>query len=303
MGGTLPIQTSPIAIMNTVTAECPICLMPYDSDLVIPKMTKCGHTACSQCLEKLKSDLGSICSICKSLDPESIKNLPTNYAILQINETQLKSTMCITHGLEYGCYCKKDNKLLCWNCADEHINHKCIPLNSSKADRIIEKISNKFIIEQEFLLKKIEDVEKNKSELQKCMQEVEKCLEDHINELNKARDGLIEKINTATNECIKKAEKQSRKSKILLAEQSMQAVINEINIEYHKIMEQKEKYEKSPKEKKLLVSKMKTSKRKRWLLPSVTKFSHVPDEFKGMKNHSDDILCEFEKLLNQEVTL
>mmetsp|Transcript_30653 Transcript_30653/g.30288 ORF Transcript_30653/g.30288 Transcript_30653/m.30288 type:complete len:96 (+) Transcript_30653:491-778(+) len=95
------------------------------------------------------------------------------------------------------------------------------------------------------------------------MEEVEKSVQTHIDSLNKTRDDLIAKLNLATDECIKKVEKTYRKSKIMAADEALQAAVNDINNEYRKILEQKEKYEKSPKEKKLLYFKMKTLKHKR----------------------------------------
>ena len=47
-------------IEKTETFYCKICFNSYDDKSKIPKVISCGHTMCSQCLEKFISETGNV---------------------------------------------------------------------------------------------------------------------------------------------------------------------------------------------------------------------------------------------------
>ena len=65
--------------------ECQICFENFDSNNVIPKiLTKCGHSFCKICLNRLSlNSLSILCPICREKTKISEKGkFPTNHSLL-----------------------------------------------------------------------------------------------------------------------------------------------------------------------------------------------------------------------------
>ena len=66
---------------------CKICYEPYqEKGGKEPKIMKCGHTLCSQCVNMIYSKQRStlLCPFCKSSDRTNPKNLPKNFDIVHM---------------------------------------------------------------------------------------------------------------------------------------------------------------------------------------------------------------------------
>jgi hypothetical protein len=90
-------------IEKTETFYCKICFNSYDDKSKIPKVISCGHTMCSQCLEKFISETGNVfntynCPFCKKLIKKSFEPI-INFEILSSINLHRKnnSTYCLSH--------------------------------------------------------------------------------------------------------------------------------------------------------------------------------------------------------------
>ncbi len=77
--------------MNTIIlpSQCSICFNEYNHQRYPLILTKCGHTFCNKCLEKIfdKNKKEIICPICKlitKLLDDNLNNLPKNRLVLDL---------------------------------------------------------------------------------------------------------------------------------------------------------------------------------------------------------------------------
>ena len=69
--------------------DCTICMEKYNSNNKIPRILSCGHTYCTQCLEKIAStelrNKGINCPLDKTLGHpnKNVKEIPINRLIIE----------------------------------------------------------------------------------------------------------------------------------------------------------------------------------------------------------------------------
>jgi hypothetical protein len=72
--------------------DCPVCYYSFDIKVKIPKiLTKCGHTLCLTCLDRLCQDGTIHCPFCKEIYIDQNSNItsanfPNNFYILNVLE-------------------------------------------------------------------------------------------------------------------------------------------------------------------------------------------------------------------------
>jgi len=64
--------------------ECKICYELYDNQLRKPLILNCGHSFCSDCMDKLRNAPNHLCPVCK----EQITQKQSNYALLDILDSE-----------------------------------------------------------------------------------------------------------------------------------------------------------------------------------------------------------------------
>jgi hypothetical protein len=122
--------------------ECPICSDDFSEDEHCPRLLRCGHTCCEQCLSHVIKNSQITCPTCRdiSLTP-SAANLPKNFTVLEIISSQLQadatpqsklsfSVHCELHPDEKVIrYCLEDSRTICAECILEHATHKLVKLD------------------------------------------------------------------------------------------------------------------------------------------------------------------------------
>mmetsp|Transcript_1730 Transcript_1730/g.3685 ORF Transcript_1730/g.3685 Transcript_1730/m.3685 type:complete len:592 (+) Transcript_1730:730-2505(+) len=122
--------------------ECPICSDNFNEEDHCPRLLRCGHTCCEQCLNHVIKNSQITCPTCRdiSLTP-SAANLPKNYTVLEIISNQRKSEItpptkvsfpvqCDVHPDEKVIrYCLEDSKTICAECILDHASHKLVKLD------------------------------------------------------------------------------------------------------------------------------------------------------------------------------
>jgi hypothetical protein len=76
--------------------ECQICFEHFDSTSFVPKvLTKCGHSFCKICLERLQFQKSHItCPVCRDHTKITKKEiLPTNYSLIEVIENHKHDTL------------------------------------------------------------------------------------------------------------------------------------------------------------------------------------------------------------------
>ncbi|KAJ7987288.1 hypothetical protein DPEC_G00337170 [Dallia pectoralis] len=95
--------------------ECPICLETYSREQLRPKLLQCGHTVCTQCLEKLLASTinGVRCPFCSRVSRmSSIAQLADNLTVLKI--------------LDSAYSCTNSDTLMCKSCRNRLPRQYCL---------------------------------------------------------------------------------------------------------------------------------------------------------------------------------
>ncbi|XP_010876069.1 E3 ubiquitin-protein ligase TRIM32 [Esox lucius] len=95
--------------------ECPICLETYNQEQLRPKLLQCGHTVCTQCLEKLLASTinGVRCPFCSRVSRmSSITQLADNLTVLKI--------------LDCANSCTNSDALMCKSCRNRLPRQYCL---------------------------------------------------------------------------------------------------------------------------------------------------------------------------------
>lgn len=127
---------------------CPICFERYSSTHM-PKLSPCGHTTCSKCLQSI-----SFCSICrKNLPPNTnVASYPSNYLILDLVDTMKEhegTLFCDDCQGDFSVgICEVCSTNLCDFCSKHHqralkTRHHKIVTASTKAKQTKEQQQNK----------------------------------------------------------------------------------------------------------------------------------------------------------------
>eukprot|EP00397_Hematodinium_sp_SG-2012_P046650 GEMP01052789.1.p1 GENE.GEMP01052789.1~~GEMP01052789.1.p1 ORF type:complete len:387 (+),score=63.75 GEMP01052789.1:124-1161(+) len=142
--------------------ECPICCNAFDLDAAVPKVLKCGHSYCLECVNSLASSsdrrpsfFGSrgsvICPHCrKSCFPEEIN---TNFALMELLQSRAdpppsapplsEMRRCVTHNEEIDTFCDTCCRFLCRLCyqssTSDHSSH--IRLSLEDATGLVEGLT------------------------------------------------------------------------------------------------------------------------------------------------------------------
>ena len=72
--------------MASEALECSICCERFDNQTRCPRLLSCGHSFCSNCLEKLFNEKAINCPTCRNAVsvPAGVAGLPKNFALLDI---------------------------------------------------------------------------------------------------------------------------------------------------------------------------------------------------------------------------
>ena len=72
--------------MASEASECSICCERFDEQQRCPRLLSCGHSFCSNCLEKLLNEKAINCPTCRNAVsvPAGVAGLPKNFALLDI---------------------------------------------------------------------------------------------------------------------------------------------------------------------------------------------------------------------------
>lgn len=122
--------------------ECPICSDFFNENENCPRLLRCGHTCCEQCLSHVIEDSQITCPTCRSISvASSAGNLPKNYIVLEFlanNRTHEPSAsartkvpcQCEDHPEEKIIrYCIEDSRGVCPECILQHSGHKLVKLD------------------------------------------------------------------------------------------------------------------------------------------------------------------------------
>ena len=121
--------------------ECPICSELFNDVDHCPRLLRCGHTCCEQCLNHVLKESLITCPTCRDIMVTSSPgNLPKNYTVLefislhkptdQSSRTNI-SGRCETHPDENVIrYCIDCSVAVCAECIIEsHSGHKLVKLD------------------------------------------------------------------------------------------------------------------------------------------------------------------------------
>lgn len=203
--------------------ECPVCYFSFNTNNRIPKvLSKCGHTICSPCINKLSGEGFLSCPFCKEVYFD-FTNLPNNFLIMNVLESSQKkeeeeepevieeegkniapqsqtpkgkkftmesSSFCALHSkkiVEF--FCHEENKFLCNRCVLDHRDHKVTLLEefTDKTKKMLKEEST----ELESLLGDLEKIRNKFLVLQRDYQFHNKMI---INKVEQTFQQLIKKL-------------------------------------------------------------------------------------------------------------
>lgn len=123
---------------------CPICYFTYNDSSNTPKILECGHTLCSECLDKilLQNFEQKKCPLDKRLFSRyllTVSDFPVNYALknLTTNSTS-PDKVCQIHNKALKYVCLQDTIGVCTDCVQEggsHEGHKFRSFDKIHKDR------------------------------------------------------------------------------------------------------------------------------------------------------------------------
>ena len=73
-------------VMASEGLDCPICCERFDEEKLCPRLLSCGHSFCSNCLEKLFKEYAISCPTCRCVASvqAGVTGLPKNFALLDV---------------------------------------------------------------------------------------------------------------------------------------------------------------------------------------------------------------------------
>ena len=183
-------------------AICPICYEHFHSDSHIPLLLpSCGHTICKSCLKEIQEKIDQLsCPICRSKSKVDLKNLPVNFALLDLAEKMI-SNKCPVHKLELVAYCKDDDKVLCGACILDHRTHNCLLLSDPSLYNLAESKKQKLKQDFEFLSQAKQDWKAVKAEIDNFNKQIDECLEIHSSNLKDTEKKMIRDVQEGSKLC------------------------------------------------------------------------------------------------------
>jgi hypothetical protein len=220
-------------------ATCPVCLEHFHNTRHTPLLLPlCGHTVCKPCLKEIRNKSDHLCCpICRQVSKCEIKNLPLNYALLELTF----SGKCASHELELVAYCKDDDLVLCGACVFEHKLHSCCLLNDPS-------LSPLFETKKTVLTKNLEDLKtlkKNwsnqKQDMEKLVTQIKESVEVHKSNIQETEKKMIKSIKEGSEVCIEKLDEIANCNLVKKVENELRLKL--VNIE-KKVIALEEKLEK-----------------------------------------------------------
>ena len=217
------------------TTHCPVCLEPFDTTRVVPRLMPCSHSACAKCLEELLVGNGLIlvCPQCRKrhVAGSGLQSFPENKYVFKILQRMLppppppppppaarKFTLCEIHNgeRELSLYCKSTGceVAICQLCMiNNHNGHKVVDIVDEESKKLTglkdlicqckATLSTAKQKVNENCEERVRVLQQRKNEV---LQHFDTLIEDTKNHLKneekeiekqlKSMDGLIEKFNT-----------------------------------------------------------------------------------------------------------
>ncbi|XP_060126766.1 zinc finger protein RFP-like [Zootoca vivipara] len=194
-------------------ATCSICLDYFKDPVTSPE---CGHSFCRSCLIECwgESEAEASCPECRQrvqrrslISNRQLANMVELIENLSVQEGKGDGGVCKEHKEPLKLFCKVHEAPICVVCdrSKEHENHKVIPLEEAFEEykgeichrlEILRKEREEILAYQEDLVKKSKDLlkltemerlktEEKFKELRQFLEEQEKCLLNHVEEVEK----------------------------------------------------------------------------------------------------------------------
>lgn len=169
--------------------ECIVCFSEYDEKEHRPRSLACGHTLCTECVEKGIREVNKACPKCrKAYSASNVNDVPINFTLegvmklLKIFKSAKGSDVpeCAEHQLPVSNRCTMHKCWVCQSCLNE--DH---PLATCKIITVSEELNAKKttqIDKAKPLLNKLEETCKN---LEDCNKLCEKQMEENTEEIER----------------------------------------------------------------------------------------------------------------------
>ena len=192
---TIPSKTQSIAI-------CPVCFEHFHNTRNTPLLLPiCGHTVCKPCLKEMREKFSYMsCPICRAVSKVEIKNLPLNYALLEL----AWSSKCIVHELELVAYCQDCDKILCGACVLEHKSHSVCLLTDPILSPLFETKRSSMTSDLEDLKTMRKAWTIQKLEMEKLNTKIKENIEVHRSNIQDTEKKMIKNIKEGSEFCILK---------------------------------------------------------------------------------------------------
>ena len=188
----IPSKTQSIAV-------CPVCFEHFHNTRNTPLLLPiCGHTVCKPCLKEMKEKVSYMsCPICRAVSKVEIKNLPLNYALLELTW----SGKCPTHELELVAYCQDDDNTLCGACVLEHKSHSVCLLTDPSIRPLFESKRSSTSSDLEDLKSIRKAWTSQKLEMEKLSLNIKEAVEVHRSNLQAEEKKMIKQIKEGSEFC------------------------------------------------------------------------------------------------------
>ncbi|CAL4084599.1 unnamed protein product [Meganyctiphanes norvegica] len=172
--------------------ECIVCFSRFDGEEHRPRALPCGHTICTDCLEKAIKALAKKCPKCRTVySASNVKQIPINFnlesvmKLLSISKTSKGTDLpeCAEHQIQVSHRCTSHKAWICQNCVrEDHSSESCKiitvteKLNFKKSRQLDQ--SKPMLDSFEEICTKVDDCKKQ------CKEQITDCDEDIVR-LNK----------------------------------------------------------------------------------------------------------------------
>lgn len=188
--------------------ECSICISN-----TCDKILQCGHSFCSNCLERLITQGSILCAQCRSISLtniiilmfllavtkiQAVHSLPTNFLAIQLSEELHRIPWCQTHHYVQDLWCLQCAEPLCQSCAISH--------NPSHILKLITEVSHYTRTSLETIQTYCETwkLQYSRTLLEEATKrsslehEIKQAFDEHLKELIRCRDDLLRKARQLT---------------------------------------------------------------------------------------------------------
>lgn len=163
--------------------SCKICLSPYNSEKLIPKIIQCGHTMCNLCYDKIISFQNKICPFCKKEINKAFVPL-VNYEVLSLIQFKKLSNSCPIHENESLLFfCQDCRNLICQLCIlSRHLGHKLVKPEDSEI--------SSFIKSYEAFQSFASEANNNEMNQQNCLKDIMSEIQNYFISISSSIDEL-----------------------------------------------------------------------------------------------------------------